>query len=260
MTRFAVRGAAEAAGWDAERVRAFVLGHGEARGGTHVAVGGPRFAYMPLPSLEAHGEGRVAGPVRRVLILAPDARFEPDVAWARQAVSGRDLVDEATGEVHAMLSCIPASDRGVRAYLGPASVWASVTPVVLPGFDDPDHLRRKLRGVASGAEQRRLLERLAERTEGLLRKAISQAGLPGVLADHAEIAWRKVSFWPGAEHADRYGVPDHLKRYPRVHVRVRWRSPDLRSIELRGPFCLGGGRFYGLGLLAPLEERDRGAE
>ncbi|MGO9287997.1 MAG: hypothetical protein ACLQIJ_04495 [Polyangia bacterium] len=52
---------------------------------------------------------------------------------------------------------------------------------------------------------------MAERIDGLLRKAIIQVGLPAGLAGHASRDWRKVGFWPGTVLADRYGVPDHLK-------------------------------------------------
>lgn len=91
---------------------------------------------------------------------------------------------------------------------------------------------------------------IPRRIEGLLRKAITQAGFSQELADHAELEWRNVGFWPGADLADRYGVPDHLKRFPRFHVRVHWRNAHERPAQVAGPICLGGGRFYGLGLFA----------
>jgi CRISPR-associated protein Csb2 len=100
------------------------------------------------------------------------------------------------------------------------------------------------------AEQSELLSRLSDRIDGLIRKAILQAGFPNVLAQHADIEWRKVGFWAGADIADRYGVPDHLKRFPRYHVRIRWREPDGQPTAVAGPVCIGGGRFLGLGLFA----------
>lgn len=99
-------------------------------------------------------------------------------------------------------------------------------------------------------EQRDLLERLEGRIDGLIRKAITQAGFAQTLADHAELEWRKVGFWPGADLAERYGVPDHLKRFPRLHVMIRWRDAQGNAIPIAGPVCIGGGRFYGLGLFA----------
>jgi CRISPR-associated protein Csb2 len=94
------------------------------------------------------------------------------------------------------------------------------------------------------------LERLGDRIDGLLRKAIVQAGFPQMLADHAELEWCSSGFWPGSDLASRYGAPEHLKRFPRLHVRVHWRNAGKRSVQVPGPICLGGGRFYGLGLFA----------
>jgi len=178
---------------------------------------------------------------------------QDEIAWARRMLSGQELIDEATKTSVALLSVIPTNETVVRCYTEPATTWATVTPVVLPGYDDPEHLRRRLKdGNVSSEQQGRILERLSNRIEGLLRKAIVHAGFPQELADHAELDWRKVGFWPGTDLADRYGVPDHLKRFPRFHVRIEWRNRRNERIEIRGPVCLGGGRFYGVGLFAPL--------
>jgi hypothetical protein len=224
-----------------------------------VPVGDRRLSYLPLPSIEARGDrrGRVVGSVRRVAIVAPED-CEEEIAWARRALPGRELVDEETGEVMAVLSLIPLSDRVVGRYLGSSASWATVTPVVLPGYDDPAHYRRRLERGTRADEQRHLLERLDERIDGLIRKAIVQGGYSQVLADHAEIEWRKSGFWPGSDLADRYGVPDHLRRFPRLHVCLHWRDAQRRPVSIAGPVCLGGGRFYGIGLLAALEESRSG--
>jgi CRISPR-associated protein Csb2 len=144
----------------------------------------------------------------------------------------------------------PDGDKVLPIYTRSASSWATVTPVVLPGFDDPAHYRRRLKRGLNAEEQRQLLGRLDSRIEALLRKAISQAGFPQLLADYAELDWRKVGFWPGVDHADRYGVPDHLRRFPRYHVRIHWRDVRGEPVAVPGPVCIGGGRFFGLGLFA----------
>ena len=125
-----------------------------------------------------------------------------------------------------------------------------MTPVVLPGYDDPAHYRRRLARGASADEQKALLLRLQDRIEALLRKAIIQAGFSPSLAGHADIEWRDVGFWLGTDIASRYGVPDHLKRYPRLHVRIRWRDEAGEPCPVVGPLCVGSGRYYGLGLFA----------
>jgi CRISPR-associated endonuclease/helicase Cas3 len=67
-----------------------------------------------------------------------------------------------------------------------------------------------------------------------------------------ELSWRKGGFWPGNDLADRYGVPDHLKRFPRFHVKIHWRDAVGAPVDIPGPVCLGGGRFFGIGLCASL--------
>src|SRR5207247_955825 len=98
---------------------------------------------------------------------------------------------------------------------------------------------------ATPAQRQRYLERVADRTERLVRKAIRQLGLSELLAQHADIEWRKVGFLPGVGHADRYGVPDHLRRFPRYHVRIAFRDSTGRPIQVPGPVCIGGGRYAG---------------
>ena len=47
--------------------------------------------------------------------------------------------------------------------------------------------------------------------------------------------------------ARRYVVGAHHCCLPRYHVRVTWPVP------VRGPLCLGAGRYYGMGLFAAEE-------
>lgn len=254
MMRHAVACTARRAGWSDSKINALVLGHRELEQGNHIPVGPRRFAYLPLPSLEGRGAGnpRVVGSIRRVLLAAFADGCEEEIVWARRALSGRDLVDEDRGRSVALLSLLPSKEKIVRCYVEPADTWATVTPVVLPGYDDPAHYRRRLKRGTTAEEQNRLLVRLSERIDGLLRKAIIQAGFSQELAAHAELEWRKSGFWPGTDLAERYGVPDHLKRFSRWHVRLRWRDAQMRPVAVPGPLCLGGGRYYGLGLFAAL--------
>lgn len=253
MLRHAVKTAAELTGRSEGWINTFVLGHGEPRDKTaHVSVGARRFAYLPVPSIERRGEGRarVLGSVRRVMLCSFADSSESEIAWACRALSGQELVDEDTGEIVALLSQIRGNDWTVQQYVQRSSSWATVTPVVLPGYDDPAHYRRRLKRGTGAEEQKQLLERLGDRIDRLLRKAITQAGFTQSLADNAELEYRKVGFWPGVDLASAYGVPDHLKRFPRLHVRLRWRDAQGQPLHVPGPVCLGGGRFYGLGLFA----------
>jgi CRISPR-associated protein Csb2 len=192
-------------------------------------------------------------------------------------LSGQELIDKNTQLPVALLSVAPASDWVVRQYTAApdgSAVWSTVTPVVLPGYDDPDHLRERLKdGKTSEAEERlpgrhqrgrrgrpgdaktaeakkRLYERLDKRIEDLLRKAIVQAGFPSTLAACADLSWQLVGFRPGLDLATRYESPDHLKGKPRYHVRIHWKDATGGSVNVRGPVAIGAGRYCGLGLFA----------
>lgn len=236
MLRDAVVRAAQAAGWPQDKIAACVLGHGERPGTPHQPVLHSRLAYLPLPSLQPRGDQPLpcVGAARRVLLTASGPGCQREIAWLRRALAGCELLDQNTGSPQALLAPLPRSDRVLRNYvpLRGASAWATVTPMVLPGHDD----------------------RRDEKTEALIRKAISQAGFPETLARHAELDWRPVGFWPGADLAARYPVPDYLRSYPRYHVFLRWRDEHARPLPLEGPICLGGGRFLGLGLFAVAED------
>jgi CRISPR-associated protein Csb2 len=253
MMRGAARRAAKQAGWPESKIDRVIMGHGEPRGESgHVPVKSARFAWLPLPSLEARsGERtRVVGGIRRVIVTSFGEDLGAEVAWVRKALAGDELTGSDIARPEALLSLLPATDMMVREYARPAATWATVTPVVLPGYDDPDHYRRRLKNGVTADDQKRYLDRLERRIESLLRKAITQAGFSEALAEHARIEWRATGFWPGVELANRYTVPDHLTRFPRLHVKISWRDGEGRPIDILGPVCVGGGRFYGLGLFA----------
>jgi CRISPR-associated protein Csb2 len=235
MLRHAVRTAAERAGWDEMRVRASVLGHG--------GDDEPRLLLVPVPSIEPRGDGaETVGAVRRVIVFSTDVRSN-DTAWAARALGGMDLVDEKTGEVQAVLATTSRNDRVLKRYVSESSTWATVTPMLLPGYDDPGGLREKLHNSKDDEEQKSLLERLMKRREALVRKALRHAGLGDELAFSAEIETRETGFVAGVEKASRYTVPSHLARSPRLHVKLTW------PVKVAGPLCIGRGRFSGLGLL-----------
>lgn len=239
MLRHAVRVAAERAGWDEARVSASVLGHG----GRNEA----RLLLVPVPSIEPRGRGgEKVSAVRRVVVYSTDARGM-DTAWARRTLGGMELVDEKTGEVQAVLAETSLRDGVLNRYVSEGRTWVTVTPVVLPGHDDPGGLREKLRKTMPPEERKLLLERLARRREALVRKALRHAGFGDDLAFSAEIEIRETGFMAGVERASRYAVPAHLTQAPRFHVKLTW------PVKVAGPICIGGGRFSGLGLFVTLD-------
>jgi CRISPR-associated protein Csb2 len=257
--RHATHEAALASGpptWPEAQIASFVLGHGEARGDTHAPPGRRRFAYLPLPTIHARGSGAErSGAIRRVLLTTFSDDCDGEVGWAEMALAGRELVDETTNAPVALLEPLGSEgDAVLSRYVPPrgASAWASATPVVLPGYDDPKHLRRRLAKGVGAEEQHRLVAQLDRRVDSLLRRAIVHAGVAEDFARNSAIAWQPAGLFPGVEHARRYCVPSHLARFPRLHVRILWRDGAGNPASLPGPLCIGGGRFFGFGLFAAL--------
>jgi CRISPR-associated protein Csb2 len=248
-----------ALGWPAEKVARLVLGHGETLGEAHVPVVGPRLAFLPIPSIEPRGPGRglAVASIRRALVVVLGGQAREDLQQLARLLSGADLIAEGSTDPVAMLSQIPRSDAMIGRYTRKSHIWATVTPVVLPGYDDPRKLRKRLfarlesGGQRLGAQpQKELLGKLDRRIDFLLRKAIRQAGYTEELARDAVIEWRGAGFWMGAGLATAYRYPEKLRRFRRLHVRLTWRDAAGNPIALPGPLCLGGGRFHGLGLFA----------
>jgi CRISPR-associated protein Csb2 len=213
--------------WTDADINTFV--HGHTPDGRHPAHGSDadhRFAYLPIPSIERRGgAGVVVTAIRRVLVVGPPGG-EKQVAWAR-VLSGRELTPLNAQTPPAALRIIekPAAalrtDPNLGPYVGTGATWSTVTPVVLPGFD----------------------EGKTEKAEQLLRRAFEQAGFPSELVRGARLEWRRVGFRAGVDLATRYRQPESI-RFPRYHVRVRW------SVPVRGPLAVGAGRYRGLGIFA----------
>lgn len=128
-------------------------------------------------------------------------------------------------------------------YFAESREWITVTPVILPGYDDPNKLRCKLNeAVLSPKEKATVVEKLETRIDSLLRKALRQSGFPEAIVTGAQIQWRGSGFIQGAAFAKDYAVPDQHRRYRRLHCRIIFKD------ALKGPLCIGGGRFSGLGL------------
>lgn len=248
-------------GWHPKDL-AMLHGHGETENDdrSHQPVSGPRLAILPLPTIEPRGQGqsKVIGSIRRVLltIMRGDEKASAKLDEVKRLLVGRDLEpnpNDRRRTPSAVLSPI-YEDKVVREYLRPAKIWATVTPVVLPGFDDPGGLRRKLHPPQieklSANEKKEILCKLEKRIEQLLRKSILHAGYSVEMAENAKLCWRGAGFWPGTALAGKSFVPPYLRQYRRLHVRIDWRDSKGKLIEVNGPVCLGGGRFLGMGLFA----------
>lgn len=209
-----------AEGWPYSDTRGLIYGHGDAEGSAD------RISYIPIPTVlpprNPRGKWHV-GDIARVLLTGPVGR-EAEVLWLRDQLLGTDLqwADRAV----ATLEFLPEQDWVLGRYLPQkgATTWTTVTPVVLPGFDD---------GVD-------------KKTEKLIRKALRQAGLGEELSEQAKLDWGAAGFLPGLRHAHAYAAPDKVAG-PQVHVLASFPRP------VRGPLAIGSGRHRGLGTFVALD-------
>jgi CRISPR-associated protein Csb2 len=232
-------------GWDNQKINEFVLGHGEEKGGKHVPVDGPRLVFIPLPSIEWRGsqKGRTVGAIRRVLVTVKGEFAGDEFARIVRSLEGRELIDEKTGQPAAFLRRQSNGDGAIEGYFAESSAWATVTPVILPGYDDPGKLRQCLNADTITPEKKKgVVRNLEKRISHLLRKALRQDGYPEEVINNARLEWRGTGFIPGTDMATNYAVPNQHRRFRRLHVCVVFDRP------ISGPLCIGGGRFTGLGL------------
>ncbi|MCX5692011.1 MAG: type I-U CRISPR-associated protein Csb2, partial [Planctomycetota bacterium] len=197
----------------------FVAGHVGSEATSRQGPTPPRFSYLPVPSaIGPHPDGAF----RRIFIAEPFGGTGEQAAWATNVLSGLPLIREETGDIVAVLEPLERwhSDKLVPAFIGRQDVtgsrdWVSVTPVVLPGYDDRNRTK----------------------AEELLLRACDHAGFAGKI--------RAISFEPPPRHAASSGrvfLPRHLRGLPLHHVRLQFHEPVV------GPVSLGAGRHCGLGL------------
>ena len=232
-------------GWDNQKINSFVLGHGEGKGDKHAPVDGPRLVFIPLPSIEWRGseKGRTVGAARRVLVTVKGEIAGDEFTRIVRSLEGRELIDEKTSQTACFLRRQLGRDRAIEEYFAESSTWVTVTPVILPGYDDPCKLRQCLDDDTITPEKKKsVVHNLEKRINHLLRKALRHDGYPGELIRNARLQWRGAGFLPGTDMATNYAVPDQHRRFRRLHVRVAFDGP------ISGPLCIGGGRFTGLGL------------
>lgn len=183
----------------------------------------PRFSYLPLPTI---GHQHADGLVRRLLIAEPYGGDGRRARWAERRLGGQVLIDkEGNGRGQLLELWRNSSRRMVSRYVSEHQTWSTVTPAILPGFDD---------GKLGKAEK-------------LFIRAIRQAGLStdGI----TDLTLRKAPFWPGSQHPRNYLRPRYLKNLPSWHVQLEFREP------VSGPIAIGAGRHVGLGVMAGSNSR-----
>ncbi|MGH7192690.1 MAG: type I-G CRISPR-associated protein Csb2, partial [Candidatus Saccharimonadales bacterium] len=216
----------------AQWVDQYVAGHKPSGDGTDSRPH-TQLSYVPLPST---GHEHTDPAVRRVMIVAPLG----DESWLDHLTQHLDgqLLEPLPGSMlprGTHLQLIPEGRRdGVRdAFTRESRLWASFTPVILPGHDD--HKPNK--------------------TRKLISKALAQSGID----QSCEFEWGAFSRFPKSYSAHKYvrderapdgrrivGYirPDHLLVQTAVHLQLHF------DHAVPGPITLGAGRHCGFGLMA----------
>lgn len=227
-----------------EGIERLVIGHGAGPGDT-----GRRIRISPLPSI---GHEHSDGLLRRVLVSVPGT-FPLPAESVRRALTNCEVESSVpSSPLRVRLAPLEADgdrERAMRArYLGPARVWRSVSPVLLPGRRPATRARPSQTSRTQPDEARIHADARRREDEGLLfEDALRHAGLDKVTG----FRLRREPFGPHQPRADaNWRLPaslDDPQRVwltgrPRVHAEVTFEQARA------GPILVGDGRFLGLGL------------
>lgn len=217
-----------------EWIDQYVAGH-KPRDSANASQLHEQFSFIPLPST---GMQHTDPGIRRVMIVAPAG----DDAWLEDLAQQLDgqLLKPESGTVlpsgtHLRRVTSHEKDGVRKAYTGESQVWASFTPVILPGHDDHK----------------------PEKTRKLILKALAQSGIE----QPCEFEWSAYSHFSKSFSAHKYKYvrdesvaggkrpigyirPDHMREQTAVHLRLTFEQP------MPGPIALGAGRHCGFGLMA----------
>jgi CRISPR-associated protein Csb2 len=207
------------AGWPDDEIESYIQGH------TTDGEKSRRVSYVPLPNVTGpYPDGRI----RRVMMVEPATASGNAVRALERVMSGRLLTDESGNRSACLLPASRGVDLTFEQYVSSGQgwrTWRSATPVVLHGFN----VQR--RGVID-----------VNKTEKLLVRAFEMAGHSAASIDR--LSFQAGPMWRGTGHASAMLLPQHLAKYPRLHVEVTFKSP------IAGPVLAGLGRHYGIGVFA----------
>jgi CRISPR-associated protein Csb2 len=209
-----------------EFVDSYVLGHGNGHE--------RHLSFVPVPNI---GTIHPDGAVRRVMVLEPPDSGGEVVELLQLKLSSsvlRRVLENGDGprKTEPVCSLLESQQDNIWPYYTRSSpLWHSVTPVVLHGYNT-------MRGKFS-----------LRKTEELLYQAFEESGYTRESVE--ELRFQPAPLWAGTEGALTIRVPEHLKKWPRYHVAIRFRD------AVSGPVLAGIGKHYGIGLFAAPSERMR---
>ena len=224
------------AGAEAEFVNRFVRGKRDpSSSDEHKQI-----SYVPLPSI---GHEHADAIIRNVMLIAP-INMDRELTDLARHIDGQPLQPEGDFEECGSDSYPSAAYRAElrlftppggkfidKYYLGTSRSWHTVTPVILPGYDDHK----------------------PEKTIKLIQRALAQSGVE----QPCEFEWSTLPNFKNCLTAHKYDRnkrrigyfrPSHLKDYTAVHLRIRFEWP------YSGPLAIGAGRHCGFGIFAAISD------
>jgi len=220
-----VMGNSRPEGVDTEWVNRYIAGHNCDNTADHRQI-----SYIPLSSI---GHQHADHKVRRVMIVVQpgDERL---LQHLTKRLNGQQLKPTAQTKLASPPTLVHIYQRKVVSfYTRPANVWASVTPVILPGHDDHK----------------------TDKTRKLIEKALAQSGI----VQPCEFEWSAFSQFPKSLSAHKYSRdkrqigyirPSHLLNQTAVHLKLRFHD----GLQVPGPLVIGAGRHCGFGMFAGIDD------
>jgi CRISPR-associated protein Csb2 len=203
----------------------------------------PHLAFVPLPSISAHG--KADGRVRRFALLGyarADVKAEAAEVY-RVLCASLDGETVEAGKSRYRLQAIsgrPEGDKVWFQFLRSSRVWHSVTPVALArGFSVPTYSNDGSRKLTSNERHLRTLSEWA----ALLRASLRHIGLPEELVGTCSITLTQSPLVPNTSRAELYRAPGESAVL--THARVEFAE------LVRGPLIVGDRRYKGYGLFFP---------
>ena len=246
QVRHAAHEAAAEAQWDETDIRGYVCGHFKDGGDRY-----DRLSYLPLPSI---GHPHTDGLIRRVMIAERPGGDGRRLDRLEMRLLGRLLKpetdDEADGEAESaeptVLAPCERFDKVVLRYTQERRVWATVTPVLMPGFNARGEANFDYWHIEPEGQLDDATRGHSRKTHKLVLKMLASAGIDASFVQ--SVLLQRVPLWPNLPAASRYVRPKSLRRRPMFHARLTFKHP------VAGPVALGDGRFRGLGTFAGVAE------
>ncbi len=197
-----------------------------------------RARVIPVPSI---GTTHTDPSIRRIVVEAPN-ECPIQLGDLRWALAGVQPFSPSTGEVWPGALVSTADSRMADRFTRPSKVFRSITPLALPEAPRRRiHASESKKGAERGNEDQHATHALLQ----ALRHA-------GIRTPPTDVRFQREPFHRRGVPAEEFAAGTRFSKHALWHVEIRFPEP------VGGPLVVGNGRYTGLGLLEPVEERREG--